>query len=256
MLTSPQGGHAGRSRSANVVLAALSGRLALVASEVEELILQDRAADLAAIAVEVVARIGNLAALNGVLGVQISVLEVFVGGTMNLVGAADNDGIELTADRVAELGGKLVGNDGELANGSSRNIDERAGDRLVVVVDTFNGEVVGARTHAANRGAGSVSECAAGGNAGNQKGEVQNTKAHGRGRHILQFFGFKGSLQLGGRRVEHRGRFRRYLNIDRCGGDRKNQLRCARVVQLNQEIFQREGRKAIGATGDVVISGK
>ena len=116
-------------------------------------------------AVVVIAGVGDLAACDGVFGVQIAVLEVLIGDAVEAVGAADDRGVELAAGGVTEVRRELVDDEGELTDGIVGDIDQWTGDALVVVVDTFNRVVVGPGTKTADGGAGANAEAAAGGNA-------------------------------------------------------------------------------------------
>ena len=142
-------------------MTALAGGSALITCEVEELVFLNGSAGLAAPTVEVKTWIGDFAALNGVFRIQIAVLEILVEHAVNVVGAAANGGVELSAGGVSELRRELIDDGGELAGGIVGHIDQRTGDALVVVVDALNGVVVGFRAETANRRTGSNAKTAA-----------------------------------------------------------------------------------------------
>ena len=70
---------------------------------------------------------------------------------MKRVGAALDDGVELAAGRMTELSAELILQKREALHCVVRYDDEISGDRLVIVVDTFDREVVVVRPLAANR---------------------------------------------------------------------------------------------------------
>ena len=102
-----------------------------------------------------------------------------------MVGAALDCGVELTAGGVTEVWRELVGDGSELTDCVIGDVNQWAGDALVVVVDTFNGEVIcfGAKT--ADRGAGADAETAAGGDARYEERQVENTVGRRGGGRFL-----------------------------------------------------------------------
>ena len=93
---------------------------------------------------------------------------------MNACWCRLDGGVELAACGVTEVRRELVDDGGELADGIVGDVDERTGDALVVVVDTFNGVVVSFRAETADRGAGADAQAAACGDARDKQGEVEN----------------------------------------------------------------------------------
>ena len=73
----------------------MPGGLPFKVAKVEQLVFLDRTTHLAAVPIEIIAGIGHLAAGDGVLGVQIPVLEVLIRRTMQPVAAAFHHGVEL-----------------------------------------------------------------------------------------------------------------------------------------------------------------
>jgi hypothetical protein len=116
--------------------------VALVVGEEEKLVMNDGAADLAAIAIVVELRVGDLAAGGTAFGVEVAVLEVLVDAAVDAVRAGKNGGVELTARGVSKLWRELIGDQGEVADGVVGKVDEFAGDSFIVVVDAFDFEVV------------------------------------------------------------------------------------------------------------------
>ena len=251
-----EGSHAGRGRGAEVILTALTDAVALKVGKVEELVFLDGATGLTTPAVVVIAGIRDLAALNGVFSVEVAVLEVFVGNAVELVGAAADGGVELTAGGVAELRREDVDDGGELADSVVGHIDQRPGDRLVVIVDTFNGVVVVFRAKSADRGAGSNAETAAGGDAGNEQREIDNTCAAGCRGQILELFRFKAGRKLGGRGVDDGACFSRDLDNGGSRGNRQDHVGRGGCIEGNREVLQSVRSEAGGSRRDVVISGK
>ncbi len=122
---------------------------------------------------------------------------------MESVGAGDDGGVELTTGGVAEFGRKLVGDEGEVTDGVVGHVDERTGNCLVVVVDTFDGEVVVAGTLTADGGADADADAAGGGNAGAKQRRVQHAEADGGGGQAGKLFGGEGRGEVRGRGVEN-----------------------------------------------------
>ena len=79
---------------------------------------------------------------------------------MDGIGSAHENLVELAACGVSKLRAELVLNHGEVGHGVVRHINQWAGDSLIVVVSTFNGEVILARTLAANRWSGTGAQTA------------------------------------------------------------------------------------------------
>src|SRR5579872_129385 len=71
---------------------------------------------------------------------------------MKLVGSRSNDGVELAAQCVAEVGRMLIRIGNELGRGFVRDINERARKRAIVVVDSFHVEVAAGRPLSSNHG--------------------------------------------------------------------------------------------------------
>jgi hypothetical protein len=132
-------------------------------SEEEELVFQNRAAEIAAKAVVIKPRHGRKSAtlLQSVERVVISVLVILVRQPMKFIRAALHDGVELAAGRMAEFRRKLILQDGKFGNGVIRHFDQWPSDRGVVVVHTFDGEIVIPRTLAAHGRSRSHSHAAA-----------------------------------------------------------------------------------------------
>ena len=88
----------GSSRNAGEDSGVLSDRVALIVGEEEELVVEDRSANLSTVAIVVEARVdGRLAALSSALGVQVAVLEVLIDAAVELIGSRDDFGVELAA---------------------------------------------------------------------------------------------------------------------------------------------------------------
>ena len=152
-----QRGETGGCGRADSICCGLARSLALITSKEEELFLQDRSTYLATVSIEIVPGIERLhrgvskGPCNGsVDSVQITILEVLVGSTVEMVSAGHNVRVELTTRGVTEFGRKLVGNERELSDGVIGDVDERTSNTLVVVVNTFDGEIVVTGTLSAN----------------------------------------------------------------------------------------------------------
>jgi hypothetical protein len=72
---------------------------------------------------------------------------------------------------VSILGRKHILEGGELADCVVRDVEQRAGDALRVVIDTFDGEVIVAGTVTADRRTGAGAKATAAGHAGTEKGD-------------------------------------------------------------------------------------
>ena len=70
------------------------------------------------------------------------ILVVNVRKAMERIRTALDHGVELTAGRMAEFGRKLILQEGEFRNGVVRDKNQRAGYALVIVIDTFDREIV------------------------------------------------------------------------------------------------------------------
>jgi hypothetical protein len=92
--------------------------------------------------------------------IQIAILEVLIGSAVKVIGAGDDEAVELSAGGVAELRGVDVLEKYKLGYGLVGHVEERAGDALRVVVDSIDGEVVVARTLTADGGTSTGAEAA------------------------------------------------------------------------------------------------
>ena len=157
----------------------MSDGLILEGAIVEEFVLQQRAANLSAEAVVVVALILGVSSPDrGLIDrIQISVLEILISATVEGVRSAGDDDVELSASGVTEFRRELVGQQREFLNGIVRDIDQWSGYRLVVVVDTFNREVVVAGTLAADGRASAGSDTTAAAYAGGQERQIQDAQS-------------------------------------------------------------------------------
>ncbi len=119
---------------------------------------------------------------------------------MNVIGAGDDQGVELTAGGVAVLRGVDILEKDELGGCVIGNVEEGTGDALGVVVDSVDGEVVVAGTLAADGGAGACSEAARAGDAGGEERKIENAKADAGGGQILDLLHGEGvgDLSRGG----------------------------------------------------------
>src|SRR5581483_5067755 len=99
-----------------------------------------------------------------VSGIQITILKILVEGAVELVSPASDDGVELAARGMAEIGRELVRKEGELRDCIVWNAHERACNAAAVVVNPFYGEVVIARSLATDRRPGSGTDGTAGRN--------------------------------------------------------------------------------------------
>ena len=93
-------------------------------------------------------------------GVEIAVLEIFVDPAVDGISAANDDLVELATGRVPELGAELVLNYGEVGDGIVGDRHQRSGDGLIVVVGTFDGEVILAGAFATDRWPGARAQAA------------------------------------------------------------------------------------------------
>ena len=156
----------------------MSDGLILKGAVVEEFVLQQRSANLSAEAVVVVTLVLGVSSTDrGLIDrVQISVLEVLVRATVEGVRSAGDDDVELSAGGVTEFRRELVGQQREFLNGIVRDVDQWSGYRLVVVVDTFNREVVVAGTLTADGRAGAGSDTTAATYAGGKERQIQDAQ--------------------------------------------------------------------------------
>ncbi len=109
-----------------------------------------------------------------VSGVEVAVLQIFVGRAVDSVATALHDLIELAAGGVTELGGDLILLHAELGHGIEGDSHQGSGDAAAVVIDAFDGEVVVTRTLSADRGAGAQANGAARADAGVEQREVDH----------------------------------------------------------------------------------
>src|ERR1035441_2805207 len=109
---------------------------------------------------------------------------------------------------MAEVRGELVGDQRKAANRITRNVDQRSGNCLVVVVDAFNLKVVVAGGLAANRRTDTDAQTAGGGDAGAQERHVENAalvgSALGRGGNVGKLGVREGGGEVGAGGVKHR----------------------------------------------------
>ena len=234
-------------------------RVILRAAEEEELVLQDRAADIAAEAVVIETRILRsitwqcVACHNRVDGVQIAVLKVLVRQPVELVRSALQNVVELPAVRVAKFRRVLILQHCEFRDGIGWHWNERSRHTLAVVIDTFNREVIVARTLPANGRAGSRTERSCVRYTRRQQRKIKDSaSAVGVGARQLQLLQFERGRNRWCGCVQSR-RFAGDLN----GGYRtldfqRNVLRDC-PVQVHLEIVNRRGPK-IGRRGRKVIS--
>ena len=142
----------------------------------EQLVLPDRAAEVAAkaIVVEPWMKV-HLVHDELLIGcVQVAVLQVLEQHAVELVGAALHDLIELPARGMAIFRRELVCQQREFFHRIIRDDRKRTGHGLAIVVDSFDGEVVVARALSADGGAAAHTHRAAGRNAGTQQREVDH----------------------------------------------------------------------------------
>src|SRR5207249_807107 len=146
-------------------------------AEKEQFVLQDRATDIAAKAVVIVALIlRKMIVLRGLVHrVEVAVLRVDVREAVEGVCAALQHEIELAAGGVAEFWGILILQNGKLGNGVVGDRNEGSGYALAVVVDALHGEIVVPRTLTANAGARTRSNGAAARHTGTQERKVKDS---------------------------------------------------------------------------------
>jgi hypothetical protein len=149
--------------NAYIAARVLADEVTLIVSEKEQAVAKNRTADLPAVTVVVVLRVGNLAARGPGRRVQIAILEILIQAAVQGVGAAEDVGVELTTGRVAKLWRELGGDQRKTAYGIVRYIDQGTRDCLVVVVDALDLKVVVTGTLAANRRADANPDTAGGG---------------------------------------------------------------------------------------------
>ena len=130
-----------------------SDRVHLERTEVEEPVPDDGTADRAPEAIVVQARVlMNASSFVGLVDrIQMTIREVLVQGTVDLVGPALDDRVELPASGAAEFRAVLILQQGELGHCLVGHIDDPPGDALVVVVDPLDHEVVVSGPLAADR---------------------------------------------------------------------------------------------------------
>src|SRR5207253_3137383 len=73
-----------------------------------------------------------------IAGIQLAVLKIFVGDAVGFVRSSQQDGIELPAGRMSELGAELILQNRELLDGVDGDIDVGTGHVLQVVVGALN----------------------------------------------------------------------------------------------------------------------
>ena len=146
-------------------------------AEEEDFVLFDRAANVAAKTILIITRVflDALILEDLIDSVQRPVIHVIVEGAVKTIGAGFDIGIELSAGRVSEFGLKHVLQQCEFLNCVIGNVNERPRNRLAVVVDTFDCEVVIARALTADRGAFARANAASRGNTGGKEREVNDT---------------------------------------------------------------------------------
>src|SRR6202034_2777930 len=144
----------------------------------KKFIVKNRSANLPSVTVVIVARIDRrLPTLRSTLCIQIPVLEVFVQPAMKLIRPRNYLSVELTTGRMAKLRRKLIRDQRKVRHRIIGHIHKRPRQSLVVIVDSFNREVIIPRTLSANRRTNANSNTAAGSHSGTQQRCVQNAKA-------------------------------------------------------------------------------
>src|SRR5262249_52981642 len=138
--------------------------------EVEQLVPNQLASNRSAEAILVVARVAEnaLIGIDGIQRVQIAILEVFIDRSVSGVRAALDHGVELAAAGVSELGADLVLKQREFGGGFRRDVHQRTGYRLIVVVHALDREIVIHGPLAADRRSRALPYAAVRGNAGAQ----------------------------------------------------------------------------------------
>ena len=154
---------------------------------------------------------------------------------MKLVGSADNHGVELRSRRVSELRAELILQNRQVLDRVVGNGDQRTCNRPIVVVHSFDAEVVIPGTLSAYRRAGAGAESAARGDSRIQQRKIQDSRSRSSyrsQRHILHLPDFIRVLQLRRARVEDWG-FRCYFNHGGNFARSEYYVCCCGLVQLN-----------------------
>ena len=192
----------------------MSQRVVFEVPKVEQLVLENRAADRGAQTVVVVARKRTLPRQNIQLiyRVKLPVLKVLVNRSVKLVGTGLYDHIEHAPGGRAELGAELVLHHVKLADGFVRDINLRAGAVMVVVHYAVQVETVVFRTLTGDAGARALTDSAGGSDARTQEAQIIDASpvdhfgigGHG---HVFSEPGVKRTLQLRRRGVDRSARF-------------------------------------------------
>src|SRR5882724_1609781 len=132
-----------------------------VIAKEEHLVLEDRSSDICAETIVVIGGLarnrmgGNRLFRQVIHGVKIAVLEIFVGGTVDVIRSSFSNQIELAPGRVSRLSGELIGLQSKLGYGIGDHGGIRARHTEVVVIHAIHVEVILTRTCAAYRTADS-----------------------------------------------------------------------------------------------------
>src|SRR5438105_5003072 len=95
---------------------------------------------------------------------------------MYVVRPASYDGVELASGGMAEFGAELVLQQRELRGSFGRNVYQRTGDGLIVVIHSLDHEVVVHRTLAADRGSSPLTHAAVARDTRAQQRQVQGAE--------------------------------------------------------------------------------
>ena len=243
----------------------LSGRglplsLALVVRKREELVLDDGAAEVTAIAIEVVTRVevarksvGRVRdPLRGGDRVEIAILEVLVKATMNGVGPRLDEGVELAAGGVPVLRGVDVLKKNELTYSVVGDIQKGTRDGLAVVVNAIQQEIVVAGTLATDGRADAGANAAGTRRTGREQSEIDDSQADGGGGQVFGFLQGKRRADLRGGGVDGdvglAGHFNRAGASAYCEGD----VLCLGVVRVDGETLDQAGAEAVLLRLDVI----
>src|SRR5262249_54992930 len=152
----------------------------------ETFVLQNWTAHISTPAVEVKARVSVIAGatvadnsrvlLQGVEGVQFSILQELVYPAVKIVSAALGHGNKLAARRMAVLGRELILQQREFRHRFGGDIDLRPGNYLVVIVHAIDHEIVIAGALPADRTTGAHTHAAAAGDVGGQQSQVVDAR--------------------------------------------------------------------------------
>src|SRR6266446_818805 len=165
-----------RSANRGAGYAGLAHWVVLPATEEEELVLQNRAAEVSAEAVVIIALILREAVvLRGLVHrVEVAVLRVDVREAVESVRAALQHEIELAAGRVPEFRRVLILQNCEFGDGIVGDRNQRSSNGLTVIVDAFHREIVVPWTLPANAGARTCANPAAARHTGTQKRKIKD----------------------------------------------------------------------------------